>query len=282
MEEEVNLLMQRAGVPGLSLAIINDSKIVYSGGFGVKNRKTGELTDENTVFAGASFSKTVFAYLVMLLVEEGLVGLDQTLATHLSKPLPDYEAYSDLKDDPRWQLITPRMCLSHSTGFPNWRFSAEDKRLHFLFNPGERHSYSGEGVALLQMVVEEVTGEGLEELSSKRIFQPLGMSRTSYVWQDEWSTNTALPHDQYERPKRLNRRHEPEAAGSIFTTASDYARLLQAILTPKVSREKTVAEMLQPQVFIHYQNMFGPGAWQESDRYDSISLSWTGFLPYRA
>jgi CubicO group peptidase (beta-lactamase class C family) len=274
MEAVVVEIMEKAGVPGLSCVIINGSKVVYGKTFGVKSSESGEPNDEETVFAAASFSKTVFAYLVMLLVEDGALDLDRPLHKYLSQSLPDYQKYSDLEGDVRYKKITARMCLSHSTGFPNWRFLTEDNRLQFLFDPGERHSYSGEGVALLQMVVEEVTGRGLEELAREKVFDPLGMTRTSYVWQETWQENAAAPHDQYRRPKRLDEKNEADAAGSMFTTAGDYAKLLVAIINAEGKRKATMAEMLDSQVSIGYRNMFGPGAWQNTDEYGSIRLAW--------
>ena len=274
MEAAVTGIMEKAGVPGLSCAIINGSKIAYSKTFGVKNKKSGEPNDEQTIFAAASFSKTVFAYLVMLLAEDGVIDLDKPLHKFLNKPLVDYKKYADLKGDYRYKQITARLCLSHSTGFPNWRFLTEDKTLKFLFDPGQRHSYSGEGIQLLQMAVEEVTGKGLEELARARVFEPLGMTRTSYVWQDVWKENAATPHDQYERPRNLDERREADAAGSMFTTAGDYARLLVDIIGAEGKRKATMDEMLRSQVAIGCRNMFGPGAWQQTDEYEPMHLSW--------
>jgi CubicO group peptidase (beta-lactamase class C family) len=274
MEAAVVSTMEKALIPGLSCVIINDSKVAYRKTFGVKSSESGEPNDEETVFAAASFSKTVFAYLVMLLVEDGILDLDRPLQQYLHQPLPDYQKYSELEGDDRYKTITARMCLSHSTGFPNWRFLTEDKRLKFLFDPGERHSYSGEGIALLQMVVEEVTERGLEELAREKVFDPLGMARTSYVWQEAWKENIAAPHDQHQRPKRLDERHEADAAGSMFTTAGDYAKLLVAIINAGGKRKATMDEMLSSQVSIGYRNMFGPGAWRNTDEYESIRLGW--------
>ena len=160
LEAAVIDIIDMASVPGLSVAIINDSEVVYSHAFGVKNGETGEALDTNTVFAGASLSKTVFAYLVMQLVAEGVLELDRPLHEYLGRPLPSYPNYTDLEGDERYRRITPRMCLSHTTGFPNWRWFMDDNRLQFTFEPGERHGYSGEGISLLQMVVEELTGKG--------------------------------------------------------------------------------------------------------------------------
>ncbi|MBN1137519.1 MAG: serine hydrolase [Anaerolineae bacterium] len=276
LETFIEQTMAKADVAGLSCAIITDGQVVYQKAFGDADRSTGARADEETVFSAASFSKPVFAYLVMLLAEEGVIDLDKPLYEYLGKPLDEIPAYADLKGDERARLITARMALSHSTGFPNWRFLEEDGRLRFLFSPGERHSYSGEGIALLQMVVEEVTGQDLETLAQARIFQPLGMARSSYVWQAAYEGNAAAPHDPFGRPRgEPIRRNKPDAAGSMATTAGDYARLISlGILNVEGQRRATIDEMLRPQVAIDYQTMFGPGAWQKTDQYQDINLAW--------
>jgi len=274
LEAAIEEAMQKANVAGLSVAIINDGQIAYTHAFGFRDKAAGIPFDTETVTGAASLSKTVFAYLVMLLAEEGVIDLDEPLQAYLSRPLPDYPAYADLAGDDRYKEITARMVLSHSTGFPNWRWLESDGRLKFLFAPGTRHSYSGEGIALLQMVVEEVTGRDLETLARQRVFDPLGMTRTSYVWQETFEANAARPHDEFGRPKRLPRRTEPDAAGSMLTTAGDYARLLTAILQATGQRKATVDEMLRSQIAISYEHMFGPGAWRDTNTYQDIRLAW--------
>lgn len=279
LEAEIVDIMSMAEVPGLSVAILNDSQLVYSSAFGVKDRKTGEPLDTNTVFTGASLSKTMFAYVVMALVEEGVLDLDRPLQEYLARPLPSYPKYADLEGDERYRQITARMCLSHTTGFPNWRWFTDDDRLQFFFEPGERHGYSGEGIALLQMVVEELTGKGLEQMASEKVFEPLGMQRTGFVWQDTWADNLARPHDRFSRPKRFNRRREADAAGSIATTPGDYARLLVAVLKAHGEGRATVEVMLKMQIVNRHGSMFGPQYWEESDAYDHAGwgLGWGRF-----
>ena len=139
------------------------------------------------------------------------------------------------------------------------------------------------------MVVEEITGRDLETLAREKIFEPLGMTRTSYVWQKAFEDNVARPHDQFGRTQRLLqlalRRSKPDAAGSMVTTAGDYARFLAAILNATGKRKATMDEMLRPQIAISYEQMFGPGAWQETDKYQDIGLAWGlgwGRFDYRA
>jgi CubicO group peptidase (beta-lactamase class C family) len=274
LEAFIGETMEEAGVTGLSCAVINDSEIVYQKAFGLKDAGAGTPNDEETIFAAASFSKPVFAYLALLLAGEGIIDLDKPLYEYLDQPLPDYPAYADLKDDEVHKQITARMVLSHSAGFPNWRFLTEDGKLSIIFPPGSRYSYSGEGIVLLQMVVEEITGRDLEALAQEKVFGPLAMTRSSYVWQEDYEDNYALPHDEYGRPQMLKKREEADAAGSMATTAGDYARFVVAVLDPGGGREALVNEMLEPQIPITSQAMFGPGAWREADADRDISLSW--------
>ena len=185
VEESILKIIETGGIPGLSCAVINDSVLVYEKGFGFRKKDSSLTNDENTIFNAASFSKTIFAYLVMLLNEDGLIDLDRPLKDYLEKPIADYSKYTDLSGDDRVNLITARMVLSHSTGFPNWRFLTDDGKIILLFEPGSRFSYSGEGIHLLQMVIEKITGKGLQELAQKRIFNPFNMYHTSYIWQYE-------------------------------------------------------------------------------------------------
>ena len=93
--------LAKADVAGLSCAIINDGRVVYRKAFGERDKRTGARNDEETVFAAASLGKAVFAYLVMLLAEEGVIDLDTPLYEYLARPLCEYPTYADLKSDER-------------------------------------------------------------------------------------------------------------------------------------------------------------------------------------
>ena len=161
----VNELMDSANVTGLCLAILNENELVYLKTFGYKNKEKNELLDENTIILGASFSKVVFAYIVMQMIQEGILELDKPLYTYLDKPLPEYDDFKDLAADDKWKLLTVRTCLNHTTGFPN----VLQDGLKFFFKPGTRYAYSGEGIGLLQFVVQQVTNKGLRISRGKSI-----------------------------------------------------------------------------------------------------------------
>ena len=122
IDKTVKRLMDTANVQGLDLAILNNKKTVFIKSYGYKNKPKNELLDTSSVMYGASFSKAVFAYLTMKLVLEKIIDLDKPLYKYLSKPISEYEYFSDLKSDDKWKLITARMCLSHTTGLPNVRW----------------------------------------------------------------------------------------------------------------------------------------------------------------
>jgi CubicO group peptidase (beta-lactamase class C family) len=229
-------LLDSAGIPGLSLAVINSKAVVWAKGFGVREAGKSEPVDQHTVFSAASLGKPVFAYLVLKLADEGKIDLD--------KPLYQYVPYRAIAHDQRYQRITARMVLSHQTGFPNWR----NGQLNLLFPPGQRFSYSGEGFAYLQGVVMTITGQEMEELAQTYVFKPLGMSRSSYRWQPAFEANHATPHNRLGQPTPLTRFAEANVAMTLQTTAPDYGRFLVALLAGEGLKPATAQALLSPQV----------------------------------
>lgn len=233
LEEEIPKLMEMANIPGMSIAVIRDGKIFWSGAFGLRNRETKEPVDENTVFEAASLTKTVTAAAALKLVERGELDLDKTLA--------EYLPYPRLAGDERYKKITVRHVLTHTTGLPNW-----GNRL--IREPGELYGYSGEGFLYLGRTIEKITGMSLEEFTKKEIFQPLGMSRTSYIWNDIYAENISAGHDRHGFASERGRRTEPNGGASLLTTALDYATFLCSIMDNQVLEPKTIDMMLTPHV----------------------------------
>jgi CubicO group peptidase (beta-lactamase class C family) len=130
IDETVTRLMRAAEVTGAGVAIINHGKIVWEKAYGFRDTKNNLPLTEDSVMYAASFSKVAFAYMVMQLVEEGVLDLDKPVVQYLPKPLPEYPAYKDLAGDRRYERITPRMLLSHTSGFPNWRWINDDRKLN--------------------------------------------------------------------------------------------------------------------------------------------------------
>ena len=233
LEKEIPKLMELADIPGLSIAVIRNGKIFWSGTFGQRSRETNEPVDENTIFEAASLTKTVTAAAALKLVERGELDLD--------KPLANYLPYPKLAGDERYKKITARHVLTHMTGLPNW-----GNRL--VREPGELYGYSGEGFLYLGRTIAQITGMSLEEFAKKEIFEPLGMSRTSYVWNDLFARNISAGHDRHGFASQRGKSTEPNGGASLLTTALDYATFLCSIMNDQVLEPKTIDMMLTPHV----------------------------------
>ena len=272
-------LMKAAKVPGLGLAVFNGGKVVYEKAYGVRDVKTGRPLTIDSVTTAASLSKTAFGVLVLQLVSEGKIELDKPVAQTLPKPLPEYPDYKDLAGDERWKLITPRMLLSHTAGFPNLRRFTDDGKLRIHFAPGSRYAYSGEGIGLLQLLVEEVVKRPLGELMDERIFRPLGLARTSMTWQPAFESDFASGHDEGEEPLGPQRRKRADAIGSMQTSLHDFAAFWQALAqastsTVKILSPKAKALMVAPQIAIHSRRQFPTLLNEPGDANRKIELSY--------
>jgi CubicO group peptidase (beta-lactamase class C family) len=240
LAERLPQLMKEASVPGLSVALLRDGELVWQRGFGVKNAQTGEPVADGTVFEAASLSKPVFAYAVLKLVDSGKFDLDKPLTQYLP-------GQYDVGDDPLLNQITARHVLSHTPGFPNWRPRGGALKIHFT--PGERFSYSGEGFVYLSKVIEHVTGEKFNDFMKKSVFDPLGMTASSYVWQESYDTLKTFVHNSKGDPNGQNKMSQGafNAAASLHTTAQDYGRFAAAILNGTGLKRETLKQMLTPQ-----------------------------------
>jgi CubicO group peptidase (beta-lactamase class C family) len=223
--------------------------------------------------SAASLTKVAFTYMVMQLVEEGVLILDKPVYQYLPKPLPEYDEYKDLAGDDRYKKITARMALDHTTGFPNWRWFEDDQKLKIHFEPGSQFAYSGEGLALLQLVVETITKKPLEELMRDRVFQPFGMTRTSMVWTSAFDSDYANGYDEQEKSLGPQKRKHAGAAGSMLTTPADFAQFMQAVLQGNGLSKKSKEEMLSPQLEIHSKHMFPPFSPETTEENKAIRLS---------
>ena len=223
--------MAQTGAQGLAIAVIDHGKVASVQAFGKRNAAGDPLTTD-TVMYGASITKAVFGYLVMELVDEGKIDLDRPIAALLPKPIPaygnlpdDYGDWGDLAGDPRWKAITPRMAMTHSTGFANFYFLEPDRKLRIHFDPGTRFSYSGEGIMLLQFAIDKGLGLDTEQELRRRLFDPLGLTRTSLHWHTDFRPNLADGWKGDGSVEEHDERSHVRAAGSMDTTIADLAKL---------------------------------------------------------
>jgi CubicO group peptidase (beta-lactamase class C family) len=178
----VRRTMQARRVPGVAVAVVQDGHVVYRRAFGVANLETATPLAPDAVFELASVTKEFTAAAIMMLVEAGKVGLDTPVTAYVdSAPAA-------------WSAITVRHLLTHTSGIfaggvVQWQGSpllAVTTRQAFqqiagarTFGPGEVGVYSDAGYFLLGMVIERASGQTYRDFLQRRVFDPLGMTRTS-------------------------------------------------------------------------------------------------------
>jgi CubicO group peptidase (beta-lactamase class C family) len=274
IDQTMTRLLKAAEVTGAAIAILDHGKVAYLKAYGFRDKEKNLPLTVDSVMSAASISKSAFGYLVMELVEKGQIDLDKPVYQYLPKPLPDYPKYADLAGDERYKKITARMLLSHTSGFPNWRAFEDDRKLHIHFEPGSRFAYSGEGIDLLQLEVETVTGKPLEDLMQERVFQPMGMTRTSMLWQARFESDFANGYDDYERSVGPHRWNRADAAGSMLITISDLAKFVQGVMQGKELREKTREEIIRPQIQILSKHEFPSLNTETTEENKAVRLSY--------
>ena len=228
-------LIEKAGIPGLQVAVLEAGQLAWSAELGVRNASTGAPVEADTVFQAASLSKPVLAYITLKMVERGELDLDQSLHELLA-----YERFTDLE---RARQLTPRYVLSHQTGLPNWGGDP----LEFDAIPGSRFGYSGEGYVYLQRVLESQTELDLDELARREVFEPLGMKDSRFTWAEGEEPALATGHDAA-GDTRGTGRPDANAASSLHTTARDYARFLAALFASDGLEPTTLHASFEPAV----------------------------------
>lgn len=255
--------MDSLQLPGLSIAFINKGKIVYHRALGIKDIKTKEPVDEQSIFEAASLSKPIFAYWVLKMADRGLLRLDT--------PLYKYLPYPDIAQDERYKLITARMVLSHQSGLPNWRFFTADSSLHVKqgdlylnFKPGTSFNYSGEGFLYLGKVVAHLLNRSLqniEPLFEREVAIPLHMPHSSYTANPYILKHKVRGHQagHVDPANGLNWPIIPSIsidsntfnpAASLHTNALDYAAFLIALMNDQGLSTNSIHEMFRQQLTV--------------------------------
>lgn len=273
--EQIPAAMKEMIVPGVTVAVIKDGKVQWRGAFGVADVLNRERVTHDTIFQAGSMSKPVFAYAVMKLAERGVLQLDTPLTKYTRKRL--------IADDRQFDLITARHVLSHSTGLPNWRSSANPLRINFT--PGQKYGYSGEGYYYLQTVVTELTGredrtvcrggyeQDLEVCATdisaylrKTVLTPFRMQSSCYLASEQPGKRFGQGHDLKGQSLAPGKAHPADAAryaaaGGLLTTASDYAKFLLEVINPGPADDSRLSrasmdEMLRPHTPVETTNEY--------------------------
>ena len=263
-------LLDSAGVPGISIAVVEGGRTVWTGEFGVRNAVDRRPVGPETVFEAASLSKPVFAYGLLRLVDRG--GFD------LDRPLSEYVEMSQFGDDPRMDAITARMILTHTSGISGF---AEGGKVTMGFDPGTRFRYFGDAWLPLQRAVEAVTGEPVHEFLQREVLDLFGMDHSSFVW-DDLEGDHATPHDEHGNPMEKRTFAEAHIAATLHTTASDYARFMAAAMKGTGLTSESASAFLTPQVEVAPGVTWSLGVGLQDDARGQAFWQWGHWFGSRA
>jgi len=265
LDKLVPALLKQQGVPGVSIAVVKEGEVIWAKGYGLADKSKGTPVRTDTRFNIGSVSKTVTAWAVLTLVEKRLLDLDAPVERYLKRwrlPPSDFDHGK----------VTARRVLSHSAGLsvrgyhgvflPGEKlpaleeslagYSGSDGALRVSAEPGAAFRYSSGGYTLLQLLVEEVSGQPFAEYAQSAVFNPLGMAGAGYEWTTELQAAVATPHKpdggvwpHYQFVER--------GSGGVYLTATDLARLVAATVSGRgqpagrnVLKPETVQMMIAP------------------------------------
>lgn len=234
-------LMSKFKVPGVAIAFIDKGETVWVESYGWEDVEEKKAVTESTIFQVASNSKTLTAWGVMKLVEDGKLDLDAPVDKYLTRFHLPNSKYDH-------NQVTIRRILSHTAGLsvrgypgyhpgdrlPGLEDSLSGKyseltKVKVVFKPGIKYKYSGGGYTLLQLVIEEVTGKPFSRYMEEEILRPLGMKNSSFEWRTDLQEKTAKAYDVLGFPLP-NYLFTERAAAGLYTTAPDFARFVAANL----------------------------------------------------
>ncbi|NPU99811.1 MAG: beta-lactamase family protein [Brevinematales bacterium] len=232
-------------VPGAGIFYFDSEG--YSTAFaGKKHIRQVEKITSNTLFEAASLTKPLFAYIVILMIDKGILSLDTPIDFYIKKykiPILDYQEFLS---DPAFLKITPRAILIHSTGLPNWMNIKDYKEL--LFDPGDYFQYSGMSYVFLQWLIERITSQSIQELAMKYVFRPLVLKQSGFEWRMEWENDLANGHSSDGEPLEKQRKIQGGAAAALLTTVRDYGFFFRDFVDKIRKKEDVFAQVDIPQI----------------------------------
>lgn len=265
LDQKIPQLLNDFIVPGTAIAIIENGEIILQKGYGYSNIETETKITTKTGFNIGSISKTVAAWGVMKLVQEGKIDLDAPAEKYLTRwHLPESKFDSN--------KVTIRRLLSHTAGlslhgYPGW--SPKDKlptieesldgknngpgRVEIIMDPGTKWKYSGGGFSMLQLIIEEVTGQKFENYLQAEILNPLGMTNSSYTIDDKIMSSSSQEHNNFGEVIDFEL-FTAQAAAGLHTTIEDFTIFAQASLyagkknkkSQKILSAKILENMMVP------------------------------------
>lgn len=248
-DSEIEKWLKENKVPTLGIGVIENGKLQQVKVFGEITE--GVSAPYNTIFNVASLTKPVTAMVALKLVSLGKWNLDEPVYKYWTDP--------DIANDQRNKRLTTRLILSHQTGFPNWRWTDESKKLNFQFEPGAKYQYSGEGMEYLRKALEKKFNKSLQQLADELIFQPIKMTDTKYIWDNVDTSRLANGYDKNGNAYETIKNKAPNAADDLLTTIEDYGKFLVSVMNGDGLTKKVFEEMTSNQVASTKGKHFGLG-----------------------
>jgi CubicO group peptidase (beta-lactamase class C family) len=223
--------LKESDVPSVAVAYIEDRKVAWTEVFG--EQSPGVPATGKTLYNVASLTKPITAETILRLASLKRLSLDESISLVWVDP--------DVKDDPYSKLLTPRLCLSHQTGFANWRRMTGGV-LKFRWKPGTQTGYSGEGYNYVGAFAERKLSRPFDALAEEMVFDPIGMNETSYRAKDWYAGRLAVPHGpKGEKPIDLLPT-KWNAADLLRTTIGDYAKFVVSVMHDEGLTKSIAAE----------------------------------------
>jgi CubicO group peptidase (beta-lactamase class C family) len=256
VDKLVSAELRAQQIPGAALAVVLDGKVIKAAGYGTSNIELGVAAKPESIFQTGSVGKQFTATAVMMLVEEGKVGLDDKISKYFTSA------------PPAWKGITVRHLLTHTSGIPDYTsektggainlhtdYTEEElvKKISSLpleFQPGDKWSYSNSGYLILGVLIHHVTGEFYGDFLQQRIFRPLGMTSTRIISEADIVPNRSagyrllkgeLKNQEWVAPT-LN----TTADGALYTNVLDLAKWDAALYTEKLLKRSSFGQMWTP------------------------------------
>ncbi|SFN05829.1 CubicO group peptidase, beta-lactamase class C family [Chryseobacterium oleae] len=234
--------LEKYKLPGFSLVVFENYKIVYSNQWGIKSTNSNEKIDENTAFSTASISKPITSLLCHILEEKGLINLNDPIDKSLKRWHLPKSKFTE-NNSPTWRQFFNHTAGTSQGGFED-HYEGEtiptikqsllgqipryDKEIEFLFTPGTSFAYSGGGYVIIQMALEDTFNRPIAELAKEYIFSPLGMKNTTMTQPNEkgFPTNVASVHDKDGKVIKTGLPITPQVGASgMWSTPTDLAKL---------------------------------------------------------
>lgn len=253
LDKFINQEMQKRKIPGLSVVVMRDGKVIRATGYGFANLELQVPATKDTVYEIGSISKQMASEALMLLVEDGKVNLDDPINKYLPQNAPA-----------TWQKIAVRDLLNHTSGLKDWteikdfsyrrEYSAEEfvalvKDFPLLYQPRENWSYSNTNLPLIGIIVEKASGKTYEDFVTERILKPLNLPTLRFKHQQDVVPNRATGYEWRNEKWENGEPFRPKviaASGGILANAIDLAKWWEAVLQGKIVKQTSLDQMLAP------------------------------------